>query len=45
MGVGFANTTKVNGILGTYDDRNQTTHKGANIRRACNLIEFIIRAY
>ncbi len=31
MGVGFANTAKVDGILGTYNDRNQTTHKGANI--------------
>jgi len=31
MGVGFASIAKVDGILGTYDDRKQTTHKGANI--------------
>jgi hypothetical protein len=31
MGVGFASTVKVDGILGTYDDTSQTTHKDANI--------------
>jgi hypothetical protein len=31
MGVIFASTIKVDRTLGTYDDRSQTTHKGASI--------------